>query len=80
MKSALLGLLVLLATASLVLFAVLAFPLKPMSAFVEPSGASGRTKSTQHYPRRETKTTDRKATNSGGVFSGSDPSDPRVYH
>ena len=77
MKPALLGLLVLVATASLVLFALLAFPMKPMSAFVEPSGASGRTKSTQ----RETKTTQqRKSTNSGGVFSGSDPSDPRVYH
>ncbi|HEY4087462.1 MAG TPA: hypothetical protein VGM43_16080 [Bryobacteraceae bacterium] len=76
MKPAYVGLMVLLATAALVLFAFLAFPVKPMSAFVEPSGASGATKST----RRETKTTQRKTTTSGGVFSGSDPSDPRVYH
>ena len=76
MKPAWVALLVLLATASLVLFAVLMFPVKPMSAFVEPSGSSGKTKSTH----RETKSTQRKTTNSGGVFSGSDPSDPRVYH
>jgi hypothetical protein len=80
MKPAYVGVLVLVATAALVLFAVLAFPVKPMSAFVEPSGASGATKSTQHEPRRETKSTQRKSTSSGGVFSGSDPSDPRVYH
>ena len=76
MKPAHVGLLVLLATAALLLFAVLAFPAKPVSAFVEPSGASGKTKST----RRETKTTGTKSTKSPGVFSGSDPSDPRVYH
>jgi hypothetical protein len=76
MKPAHVGLLVLLATAALLLFAVLAFPAKPVSAFVESSGASGKTKST----RRETKTTGTKSTKSPGVFSGSDPSDPRVYH
>jgi hypothetical protein len=76
MKPALVGLLVLLATAFLVLFALLAFPVKPMSAFVEPTGSSGKTKST----RRETRSTQTKSTKSGGLFSGSDPSDPRVYH
>jgi len=76
MKPAYVALLVLLATASLVLFAVSTLPLKPVVALVEPSGSSGKTKSTH----RETKSTQRKTTNSGGVFSGSDPSDPRVYH
>ena len=80
MKPAWIALLVLLATASLVLFAVLMFPVKPMSAFVEPTGSSGTTKSTQQPSRRETKSTQRKSTNSGGIFGGSDPSDPRVYH
>ena len=82
MKPAHVGLLVLLSAASLLLFAVLALSPSPMRAFVEPGGSSGPTKSTQHPPRRETsgKSTQRKSTGSGGVFSGSDPSDPRVYH
>ena len=66
MRTAWISLLVLLAIASVILLA----------AFVEPRGSSGRTKST----RPETKTTHAKSTKSRGVFSGSDPSDPRVYH
>jgi hypothetical protein len=66
MRTAWITALVLLAIASVVLLA----------AFVEPRGSSGRTKST----RRETKTTHAKSTKSGGVFSGSEPADPRVYH
>ncbi|HVV45685.1 MAG TPA: hypothetical protein VHC72_10775 [Bryobacteraceae bacterium] len=69
MRSAWIGLLILLAIAPVVL----------LPAFVEPTGSSGRTKSTQRPPR-ETKNTHAKSTKSRGVFSGSDSSDPRVYH
>lgn len=86
MKPAYLGL-ILLAVAALGVFAVLTLAPEPIPVVVAATGSTKTTKSTQHPSRRETKATARKSTGAPGkstsgrgVFSGSDPSDPRIYH
>jgi hypothetical protein len=79
MKPAYIGLLVLLATALLGIFAFMAFTPRPLRALAEPATRTTM-KSTQPHPRRDTKTTERKSTSERGVFSGADPNDPRIYH
>jgi hypothetical protein len=90
MKPAHIGLLILLAMAALGVFVVLRLVPDPIPAVIAPTGSTKSTKSTrspERPPQPETKATARKSTSAPGkstsgrgVFSGSDPADPRIYH